>query len=41
LPEVAVTILAFAVSVILAVTSWRFVERPVLRFGYRWRYQEA
>ena len=31
LPQIAVTILAFAVSVALAAASWKWLEQPILK----------
>jgi peptidoglycan/LPS O-acetylase OafA/YrhL len=36
--QLAVTLLALAVSVAVAWLSWRMLEAPLVRFGRRWRY---
>jgi peptidoglycan/LPS O-acetylase OafA/YrhL len=41
LPQIAVTIGAFAVSVGIAYLSWTFFESPLIRLGHHWRYREA
>jgi peptidoglycan/LPS O-acetylase OafA/YrhL len=35
----AVTALAFALTVLLATASYRIIEAPMLKFGRRWQYQ--
>jgi peptidoglycan/LPS O-acetylase OafA/YrhL len=34
----AVTVLAFALTLVLAALSWRFLEGPIVRWGQRARY---
>jgi peptidoglycan/LPS O-acetylase OafA/YrhL len=36
--DFAVTILAFVVTWLLAVLSWRFLEMPIIRWGHSFRY---
>ena len=38
IPQVAVTLLALAVSILLAWASWRLVEKRVLQLGRQWSY---
>jgi peptidoglycan/LPS O-acetylase OafA/YrhL len=37
--DVAVTLLALAITLLLAALSYRFFEGPILRFGHRFRYR--
>lgn len=39
--QIAVSLLAFAVSVGLASLSWVYFERPLLRYARRWTYEPA
>jgi peptidoglycan/LPS O-acetylase OafA/YrhL len=41
LPQISVTIAAFAASIGIAYLSWMFFESPLIRLGHRWRYREA
>jgi peptidoglycan/LPS O-acetylase OafA/YrhL len=38
LPEVLVTLLAFLITWFLAALSWRFLERPIVRWGHSFNY---
>lgn len=41
LPTLAVTLLALAITLVLAAASWRFLERPLIRRGHeRYRYAQ-
>jgi peptidoglycan/LPS O-acetylase OafA/YrhL len=40
-PQIAVTIGAFAVSVGLAYLSWTYFESPLIRLGHHWRYRAS
>ena len=37
--QILVTLVALALSVAFAALSWRFLERPLIEFGHRWRYE--
>jgi peptidoglycan/LPS O-acetylase OafA/YrhL len=39
LSDVAVTVLAFFITWLLAVLSWRFLETPIIRWGHSFRYR--
>jgi peptidoglycan/LPS O-acetylase OafA/YrhL len=41
LPQLAVTIGAFTVSVGLAYLSWTYFESPLVRLGHHWRYRAS
>src|SRR4029077_758958 len=36
--QILVTLGALALSVAVAALSWKFLERPLIEFGHRWRY---
>jgi len=36
--QILVTMGALALSVAVAALSWKFLERPLIEFGHRWRY---
>jgi peptidoglycan/LPS O-acetylase OafA/YrhL len=37
--QILVTLVALGLSFGVAALSWRFMERPLIQFGHRWRYE--
>jgi len=40
-PDLAVTLLAYALTILLTTISWRSLEKPIVRWGHRLHYKPA
>jgi peptidoglycan/LPS O-acetylase OafA/YrhL len=38
--DVAMTVAAFGATLILATLSWHFLEKPIVRWGHSWSYED-